>query len=159
MKMKRFHTTQGVTFIEVLLVVAITAIVIAATMPLMSNLLQSSKLQDSSSQLTQILRLAREKSVARINNEAYGVYFTINPTGQDSYTLFVGDTYATRNSTEDRIFAVDTDIAVSTTIPGNEIRFSKGLGIPNVTGTITLQHIFSGLKSITINAQGRVENQ
>ena len=152
---------RGFTLIELLIVIAITLILAAATVPIYGNLQVSSQLNENTSQIIQNLRTARERSVARLNNAQHGVYFEVVTPGQDKYALYQGATYDSRDSSYDR--EVTLDAALSFTLPGGaaeyEINFSRGLGLPNATGTITLTHDVTGTRQITTNNLGMVEEE
>lgn len=152
---------KGFTLIELLIVIGIVLISVAAVAPIYGNLQVSSQLNEDSSQLIQTLRLARERSMARLNNTQHGVYFEVNTPGQDKYILYQGVSYDSRNSSYDREVVLDEVLNFS--LPGGvteyEINFSKGLGVPNATGTITLTHDVSGTRFIVTNSFGMVEEE
>ncbi len=147
---------KGFTLVELLVVIAITLLLAAATVPIYGSLQVSSQLNENTSQIVQNLRTARERSVARLNNAQHGIYFTTN-----SYTLYQGSSYASRSSTYDR--GVTLDPALSFSLPGGaltyDINFSKGLGVPNAIGTISLTHDVTGSRQIIINNLGMVEEE
>ena len=153
---------RGFTLIELLIVITITLILFVATVPIYGNLQVSSQLNENSSQIVQTLRVARGRSVARVNNDQHGVYFAIDVLGsQDKYVLYQGSNYSSRDSSYDREIILDQVLNLS--LPGGEneyeINFSKGLGVPNNTGTITLTHDIQGDRQIIINKFGMVEEE
>jgi prepilin-type N-terminal cleavage/methylation domain-containing protein len=152
---------KGFTIIELLIVITITLILAAASVPIYGNLQVSAQLNENSAQIIQALRTAREYSVAGFNNVQHGVFFEINPDSDDRYILYQGSTYATRNSSYDRAVTLDSSLTLSTSLTGgaNEVNFSKGLGTPIQIGTITLTHDASGSKVIVVNSFGMVEEQ
>jgi len=143
---------KGFTLIEILIVTAITLILVVAAAPIFGNLQVSSQLNEHSSLIIQAIRIARERSVARLENSAHGVFFT-----STTYTVYQGSSYATRNSSYDRGSTLDSALSLTTTLSGNDVNFSKGLGAPNNTGTINLNHDVQGAKTITITLFGAVE--
>jgi prepilin-type N-terminal cleavage/methylation domain-containing protein len=143
---------SGFTLIELLIVIGITLLVGAAAVPIYGSLQVSTQLNENSSLVIQTVRTAREYSVARLNNAAHGVYIT-----STTYTLYQGSSYAARDSSYDRTTTLDSALTLSTTLTGSEVNFSKGLGVPNNTGTITLTHDVQGSSTITINSFGMVE--
>lgn len=147
---------RGFTLIEFIVVIGITLLLVAAISPLYSTL-QSSQLNESSAQIAQTLRMARERSVARVNNSSHGVFFEINAEGDDRFILYQGVSYGARDTSYDRATTLDSSLSISTTISGNDVNFSKGLGVPNNTGTVTLTHDVSGTRTTTINSFGMVE--
>jgi len=143
---------KGFTLIELLIVIGITLVLAGAVSPIYGNLQVSAQLNEESSQIVQAIRLAKEKSSARVNNSQYGVYFQAN-----SYTLYQGSAYALRNSSYDRVTTLSDSVTITSTLTGNEINFSKGLGEPSNTGTVTITHSVSGSRVIDINSLGKVE--
>lgn len=150
------HEQSGFTFIELLMVIGITIIIAGLSIPIYGNLQISSQLNENMSQAVQIVRTARERSVARVNNAAHGVYFDINA-GDDKIILYQGASYAARDTSYDRPFTLESPLSLSTTLTGDEVNFSKGLGMPDNAGTVTLTHDTSGSRVIDINSFGKVE--
>lgn len=142
----------GFTLVELLVVISITLVLAVAAVPIYGNLQVSSQLNENSSLIIQTVRQARERSVARLNNSAHGVYIT-----STSYALYQGSSYATRDSSYDRVTTLDSAVSLSTTLVSKEVNFSRGIGMPNNIGTITLTHEAQGTKTITINSFGMVE--
>jgi len=143
---------KGFTLIELLLVMGIALLLLMVSIPLFNNLQISSQLNESTSQLIQTLRTAQSRSISRLYNETHGVGFQT-----DSYTLyqsFVGSDY-------DRVVNLDGVLNLSWNLSGgtSTISFSKTFGIPSATGTITLTHGVSGIRGITINSSGLIDEE
>jgi len=147
-----FKDKKGITLIEILLVVAITLILAAASVPIIGNLQTSSQLAQESTQIIQTIRIAKERAASRLNNANHGVFFQPN-----SYTLYQGISHASRDSNYDRTLTLGNALSITTSLAGDEVNFSKGLGEPDNTGTIILTHSVQGTKTITINSFGKVE--
>ena len=146
---------RGVTLIELSLVIALVAILVALSIPVYSKLQITSQLNESTSLLIQTLRTAQGRSVARLNNVEHGVRLEL-----DSYTLYYGSSYAARIQDYDRVISlegIELSWSLSGTGQSNEVNFSKGIGIPDMTGTITLTNEAQNTKNITINEIGKVE--
>jgi prepilin-type N-terminal cleavage/methylation domain-containing protein len=145
---------RGFTLVEILITVSITIILAAAAFPVYGSLQVSAQLNENSSQIIQALRTAKQRSLAGYNNSEHGVKFVAN-----SYVLFQGSSYAVRQSTYDRSVTLDSPLGLFWSFGGgvDEINFSKGVGVPNTTGTITLVHDVSGTRTISINSLGMVE--
>ncbi len=150
---------SGFTLIELLLVIAIMLALAVAAAPLYGNLHLSTQLNENIAQIIQTTRIARERSFSRLNNFPHGVYFEINPAGNDKFILYQGNSYATRDTDYDREVSLDSSLSLSTTLPGNEVYFSKGFGIPDATGTVTLTHNVKGARIMRINDFGMVEEK
>ena len=155
----KLQAQVGFTLIELLITIGITVILFAAALPIFSNLQLSARLNESTIQLIQNIRFTRSLSVSRMNNSSHGIYFTINPAGADSYTVFQGTSYAARNTVYDRITVLDSSLILSLSLASGaqEIVFSSAFGVPTKTGTITLTHTTSGTRTISVNAIGKAE--
>lgn len=149
--------SKGFTAIELILVVAISLIVLSASIPIYGNLQGTSQLNDTTSGLVQTIRTAKDRSVNRLNNSSHGIYLNINPIGTDSYVLYQGNSYATRDSVYDREIELGEAVSLSSTLTSNEVSFSRGLGLPSEIGTITVTHSVNGSKLIDINTQGLID--
>ncbi len=147
----------GFTVIELLVVIGIAVVLAAAAAPLYGNLQVSVQLNENISQIIQTTRSARENSFSRLNNSSHGVYFEINPSGNDRFILYQGDSYAARDASHDRAVILDPSLSLSTTLSGNEVNFSKGLAVPNATGTVTISHDVKGSRTMAVNRLGMVE--
>lgn len=149
---------KGITLIELLIVLGIILIAAAVVVPIYGNFSAFAQLNEHSSQLVQILRTARERSVARLNNDSHGVYLQ-----NDRYILYQGSSYGLRESAYDRAVVLDSALSLSWNLSGSgspgEINFSKGLGLPDKTGTITLIHQVQGSRIISINNWGLIEEE
>jgi len=149
----------GFTLIELLIVIAITLILGVSAVPIYGNLQVSAQLNSTGDQLVQTLRTAKERSTARVNNSSHGVYFEINSGSEDRIIFYQGSSYAGRDSDYDRVTKLDDAITLSTTLAESEVSFSKGVGTPNTTGTVTLTHSVDGERVVTINNIGTVEEE
>lgn len=150
---------SGFTLVEILIVFGIFTILIVASTPLYSTLHVRSQLNENTSHIIQSLRIARERSVARLNDSSYGIYFSINPNGNDQFVLYQGDSYFTRNSAYDKTIILNNTLSLSTSLEGNDVSFSKGLGVPNNFGMISLAHVINGSRNIVVNKLGGVEEE
>jgi len=149
---------RAFTLIELLIVMAVMVILAVATIPIYGNLQVSSQLNDASSEIIQFLRTAQQESMARYNTAAHGVKLQA-----DRYILYQGSTHALRDSDYDRETILDSSMELSWSLSGtgqsDEVNFSKGLGMPDMTGTITLTHDVQGTRIISVNSYGKVEEQ
>ena len=146
----------GFTLIELLMVIAITLILVVMTVPIYGNLQVKSQLGETTRQIIQTLRIAKENSIARVNNTNHGVYFAIS-----SYTLYQGDSFAGRDSDYDREESLSDTLTLAWNLVGGgqDINFSMSLGEPNATGVISLSHSAQGTSTVSIMEYGLVEKQ
>ena len=134
---------------------------VSATIPIYGSLQVKAQLGETSTQLVQNLRWARENSIGRYNNSAYGVYLNLTSV-PNSYTIYQGGSYATRVVSSDRVTNLENVIAIrngnlNLTSNDIDINFSAGLGKPNNVGNFYLVHSINGTSTISINSLGKIE--
>jgi len=153
---------RGFTLLELFIVIAITLVLVLASLPIYSNLMVKSQLKETSAQAVMTIRDARESALSGYRGSAYGVFLSMPTSGAHSYISYAGDSYAARNQTYDRVNTLEAVVAfanvnMTTTADGIDINFSKGLGKPNNTGNFNLVHSVQGVVNISINNLGKVE--
>ena len=153
------HKT-GFTSVELIIVIAIALLFFVAASPVYSLLFVSSEVNEHSFRIVQSARLSRERAVIRLNNSSHGVYIETNPSLGNRVVVYQGSSYASRDADYDTIIPLPSGLSVSTTIPGNDINFSKEFGVPASTGTILLvPRQGGGGRTITINNFGMAEDR
>lgn len=141
------NTNRGFTLVELLLSIAMIGVLSAITAPVWSRIQTKNDLDVATVTLVHSLRRAQALSVASDGDSVWGV-----ETLSGSITVFKGDSYATRDTTYDEVFDLPAAIAVGGPA---EITFSKLLGAPSTTGTISLTD-GSDSANIVINSKGMV---
>lgn len=137
---------QGFTLIEIVLTVAVLAILFRVTVPVFLGFQSRSALESAVNTTVGGLRQAQTFARTGSGDGQWGVKMA-----DGAVTVFQGASYATRNATLDET----TDIAPAITPTGlTEVVFSKLSGDPTTTGTIILTTQNNEAKSITINAKG-----
>jgi prepilin-type N-terminal cleavage/methylation domain-containing protein len=119
--------SKGFTLIEVLVVIGIIGLLIAAAGDLTKTFQVQNDIQVSANIYAQSLRRAELLSVAVSGDSPWGVMAT---TG--AITLFKGSTFAGRISAFDEQYPLSNSITFSGV---SEVDFAKFTGLPNVTGT------------------------
>ena len=153
---------QGLTIVEILLVVSLMALLLSLASPAYNYFRTSTQLNENTAQLTQALRLARQRSLAGYHNSAHGVWLERN-SGVDRYVIYQGSSYVTRDTANDREVWLINNLDLSftdLTLTNDDVdlNFSSGTGLPSDFGTINVQ--FGGRnKSIIINSAGLIEMQ
>jgi len=143
---------KGVTLIELLISVAIIILMAGVAVPIYGNLQISSKMEERSDILVQMLKLAQQKSKSRVNSQSHGIKIFSN-----SVNLFQGSAYTTRLAVSDWIVPFEEPLTLSTNLVDDEIVFSMGVGEPSQTGEIYLSHPNADTKIISINELGLFE--
>ena len=140
--------SRAFTLLETLLIIAIIVFLAALIFPLSLDFYKDQQLQSATQGILQTLRRAQLKAMAVEQDSSFGVYVT-----NTNYTLFKGNSFATRESNFDEIFPMSSTISVQS-LP-KEIIFLKMEGMPTSNQTIILN---SGSRSqtISINEVGRI---
>jgi prepilin-type N-terminal cleavage/methylation domain-containing protein len=140
---------KGLTVIEVIVVVAIVAILVAVTLPQFSKMRENQAIKNAVADTVSVLNKARSYTLASVESSEYGVHFQ-----SDKVIIFKGTTYSTGIETVD-IITPATISTISLSGGGSDVYFSRLSGAPSKTGTITISSTnFS--KVITISATGGV---
>ncbi len=139
---------KGFTMIEVMLSLAIIAIIMGISTPIYQSFQVRNDLNITANTITQSLRRAQILSQAVDGDSTWGVDIR-----SGSITIYKGLSYAGRDNTFDEIFVVPTSITPSGI---NGIVFDKFTGFPQTTGTITLTSNNNETRLIIINSKGMV---
>ena len=139
---------RGFTFIELMLVTALITLIGVFATPVGLSYYQSQLVNEISDGLVSALRQAQGFAYTGKHNHAFGVFITA-----DAYTVFEGDTYASRITSEDMVFPIASTVTVSGL---QEIVFSEMSGTPRATGMVT---VVSGNKmsQIDVLPSGNIE--
>jgi len=121
---------KGLTLLEVLLVIAIFAIIFAFSAPFALNFYRTQLIEETRSEVIFALQAAKHGAVLQKNDSNFGVHFMAG-----NYTIFQGNSYANRIADQDEVFLVKNDIIFSGL---TDIVFLKQTGLPSATGTIIL---------------------
>jgi len=124
---KKRKEQKGFTLIEVMLVVAMIAMLASMTIPISFGSLKKQSVEEESSKLLGILRQTQAKSMEGRDDSLWGVYFT-----PESYTVFKGNSYEEREPVYDEVFELFSDINVA---GAPEIVFDYQ-GIPIIKGLV-----------------------
>jgi len=140
----------GATIIELLLVIAIIAIIGASSGPVYSNFFARNYLHEKTSEIIYVLRTAQTNAISGKGDSKWGISIS-----SSKITLFKGNTYLTRDTIFDQTF----NIPQSLTITPAEIRFDKVTGNPDSTASITLTSNANQTRTVSINQTGAVNVQ
>jgi prepilin-type N-terminal cleavage/methylation domain-containing protein len=148
---------NGFTLIELLITISITALIASFSLPFYSAWQNSSAINNYKAQVIENLELAKLRAEAGLHNTSHGIYFNVLEDDADSFVLFQGENYVSRNIQYDREIKISESISLSTTLLENEIVFLKYTGLPQTTGIVNLtENIISENHEILINQLGMV---
>lgn len=145
---------RGFSLIEIIIALGIFFVIAATAAQIYNKIHTSSQINAVEAQFIQTLRVARERSVAGLNNRTHGVHTEAN-----SYTLYQSSTapytFLTHDTTYDQVTTLDTSISLA---PVNtDIIFTKGSGISSGV-SFTLTHTGGNTQSIDVNQYGVIYN-
>jgi len=141
---------NGFSLIEIIIVITALIIIAALTIPVGVNFYKKELLNETSQDVLNIVRSAREKAIFQKNDSNFGVKFF-----SGSYVSFRGDSYDSRIPGEDEDYYLPIGISI---IGLDQIVFAKLTGNPSVAGIITIS-FGSEEHKILINEQGLAEIQ
>ncbi|MFH1632230.1 MAG: prepilin-type N-terminal cleavage/methylation domain-containing protein [bacterium] len=140
---------RGFTLVEVLVVVAILALIVFIATGLGANTLTKNQIGIETDQMISLLRRAQARSVSGYQDDVWGVHLT-----STDYTLFKSNDYATRDTSFDEVYNLPSSLSASGL---TDVVFEIRTGETTDTGTITLTLSASGETStLTINSNGRI---
>jgi prepilin-type N-terminal cleavage/methylation domain-containing protein len=143
---------QGVTLLEIMIVLAIVVILIAVVVPQFSRMRENQALKNAVIDVVSTLNKARSQTLASVDSSEYGVHFEAN-----HVIIFKGVVYSAGSSDNETvdILSPATVSDISLTGGATDLYFNRLSGAPSRTGTITVSSTnFS--KIVTISATGGI---
>lgn len=146
------NNKRGFTFIEVVVVMGVMALLFALTAPDLFKLQDRNSLQNTTTELVSLMR--QQQFTAMNSGQIAGIHFT-----QSSYTLYTGDTFVP-SSQENTVHTLSYPLAFSVIdFADGNVRFASGsgemIGYTATTDTVILTdtvHLIE--KSVRLNALG-----
>lgn len=146
---------KGFTLVELILVIALIAIIAASSIPLLGNVTSQNRTNATAREVVSALRLAQQKAMAGNQDSEFGVYFDdINK----EFTVFRGASYGV-NPSDDITFDYEDSVVVSQSFAGDEVNIQKLTGSTSDVGTIAISDSSGSSEAITISSQGKIELQ
>lgn len=144
----KYNTKAGATLLEVLLSVAVIALLAGLAAPVYQSFQTRNSLDMTANTIVGSLRRAQVLSQAVDGDATWGLFVQ-----NGSITLFRGSSYVSRITTFDEVF----DLPGSITPSGvSEVVYDKFTGQPQTTGTIILLSNTNETRNITINEKGTI---
>lgn len=145
---------NGFSLIEIVLVIAITAILATVGTTSYINLQKRQSLDAMVNKIVLDLRLASDKARAQEDDLGWGIRFTNSASGTDYYEIWKGTSYATGVKTsKTNLNALSFSDPVSGS--SEDIIFSKGTGLPTAAASISITNT-TDTKVISIDQNGRI---
>jgi prepilin-type N-terminal cleavage/methylation domain-containing protein len=142
------HKQKGFTLLEMLLSIAIMAILLGMGAPLFQSFNSRNNLDVATVETVQTLRRAQMLAQASDGDTSWGVHIV-----NGSLTLFQGTSYNFRTILADELFEIPTSFTISGL---SDVLFTKFSGIPQNTGIITITSPENETRTITINSKGTI---
>lgn len=140
---------KGFSMLELLIVIAMAAVVFAFSAPFALNLYRGQLVAETQSNIVSALLNARHNATLQKNDSAWGVSVSLTP---NSYVLFQGASTSTRDEAKDEVYPVVSEISFSGL---TDVVFSKLTGVPSATGTLNITY-GSISKGILVDDSGTV---
>lgn len=141
---------SGFTLTEILLTVAIIAIIGTVSTPYLGRFLAGGYLTTATAKVARTLRKAQTYSLNGKQDSVWGVHYE-----PKLLVLFKGDSYATRDSSFDEKFNLPQMVGITGLA---DVYFQKLRGKPSQILSITIT-TFNEQRTVTVNSEGMVDVQ
>jgi len=139
--------SRGITVVELILVIALIALIGGTTVPLASNFLVRNFLKNKTNELSSSLKTAQLNTLAGKEASQWGVNIS-----STQITMFKGASFATRDVAFDQKFQIPSSL----TITQDEIVFQQLTGNPDATATLTIASNANDSNQVTVNQVGTI---
>lgn len=147
---------QGVTLLELLIVMAILAILGSAGFSFYYGFRVTVELEEEQNSIAKILREAKANAIASEQGYAWGVIFSATTT-PNRYAIFTGTNYATSNTTTHYFLPSTIEFETPSSGSSLSIIFTKRTGTTTAaTTTIRLISETSKKKDVAVSAEGLI---
>ncbi|HSW96878.1 MAG TPA: DUF2341 domain-containing protein [Candidatus Saccharimonadales bacterium] len=147
---KEINFQTGFTFVELIIVIAITLLIGITAVPFYSRFFNQTAVANTTTQLIAELRKAQTYSMTGKRGGQWGVTYT-----NSSIILFQGSTYASRNAAFDETFSIDPNVSIT---GFTELAFNRMTGTPSASQSITISGIGGNSQTVAVSTQGVIIN-
>ena len=157
LKFKIKNSFRAFTLLELLIVVAISAILSGIGITYYATQRRTKTLETVTQDITNYLHYVQQKSIAQQEGKQWGVHFENPNSGKDFYALYTGTTYST--PIETRYLPVGIEFQEPTSGNSTDISFAKltGADAAGTDQSITIELIGMGSTStISVSSEGLI---
>ena len=150
---------QALTFLELIIVIAIFLLIITYSVPKILRGYISNELEIADQEIIHVLRTANVNSTQQVRDNSFGVQFDASGS---TYTLFEGSSYASRNQNFDVQYNLPETVgfdSINLTGSGTEVLFDQVTGETSQSGTIMIIGSNDVTVTITVNSIGNVYSE
>lgn len=153
----KFNLKSGFTYVELVIVLAIIALLIGIFMSTFITFRKNQALIMDTDTVVGLLRQARNQSLSSKNSYSYGVHFSA-----PKVTIFTGPTYSS-SATDNEDFTLsstDTILTIGLNGGGSDVVFNRLTGETSQNGTVVISSPgIPETKTVTIYKTGLVVSQ
>lgn len=153
----RISNDYGFTLIELIIVMAITAIIIVGSYGILGfNFKSRNELELAAREIVSVLRNAQDRSISQEDGVQWGVYFENMSNNSGFYVLYKGatTTFISKKNLNPNIKFSDPLIGNSKDISFNKM---SGLPVSSTTIVIFLENNSLATTTITVNLNGQIQ--
>lgn len=141
--------TRGFTVVELMLSVAVIALMAGISMPIYRTFQTRNEADIAAQMIAQALRIAEMHALLGRSGSGWGVYIET-----DAVTVFKGGSYTERDTDFDNIQALPSSVEIS---GDQEFIFPLGEVAPEVAGEVVITSMDQHTRSLIVNTLGMVE--
>lgn len=143
--------SDGFTLLEILLSIALIAVLAGISLPVSQQFQQRSDLSRTATTIAQTLHRAQVLAQSSDHDSAWGV--GVDPANSNAIVLFSGTSFTSRDQALDETTDMSDTISVSGT---GEVVFQKFSGVPAFPSSMTLTQTNGQSITIAINEKGTI---
>lgn len=149
LKITKSRSIRGFTLQEILLSVALVAIIAGMSLPMYRTFITRDDLDTAVTSFAYASRRAQALSFSSDGDTGWGVHV-----GVGGILLFKGASYVGRDASFDEVTSIPTTITISGL---TDITFAKVTGEPYATGTVSFTSQDNETRTATINEKGTID--